>query len=111
MLNGEWDFEMIRERGGGVQTVPMTGRHLHNFAHTDKQLTEKYKHYNHPCVVQDQMCHEETWPEVRWRCCEKTAPDLSPSGWYTKWTPEVASPLIRHTVTTILTTATSSTLI
>jgi len=63
-MSGEWDFEQVREKDGGEQVQPMTARHLHNFAHDDHQLTEKYKHYNHPCVDNDAHCQAETWPEV-----------------------------------------------
>ena len=89
VTSGEWNLEQVRERLGGVMTEPYTGRHLHNFALSDHQLTQKYKHYNHPCAPHlDAMCHEETWPEVRWRTCEESAPPLGPDGWYTQYKPE-----------------------
>jgi len=86
MLNGEWDFEMVRTREGGKMSNHVAGRHLHNFM-SDEDFVKKYSHYMHPAAPPDSMGNISTIHELRWRACDSKAPELGPNEWHMQQRP------------------------
>ena len=95
VMNGDVDTEDVRMAemvSGGVfpfeTTKNIAARHYHDVGLSSSGIIHKYSHYAHPQSKRlDAIMDVEAHNELRWRSCERSAPDLGTHYWHTRLKP------------------------